>query len=216
MALAGTSALAGCTSDAAESDKADDTDGESADGADRDADGSGDADETDGGDGGPCDGLTGDFVAFDQGDRSFPILFDHPDTLEQYNEELNEGGNIVGAQLGHVASKRPTSYPVNLLVQQHKSPITDEEAATNWVTFHGQNERLDRSLAYEGEQIALYQSTYSEETARQWRFLLPAHDGDGVRGVVVQHHDDRKEGCIDGVEAIAVDVIESMRPNPKY
>lgn len=210
-------ALAGCASDATEG--ADGADGD-AEGTDRDADGSGDgsdrdADGTDGGDD-PCDDLGGATVAFDQGDRSFPILFDHPDTFDQYNEELNESGNIIGAQLGHVASKRPASYPVNLLVQQHKSPITNDEAATNWVTTFETSERLDWSFTYEGEQIALYQSAQSDETVRQWRFLLPAHDADGVRGVVVQYHDDRDEGCIDGIEAIAVDVIESMRPNPEY
>ncbi|WP_312908711.1 hypothetical protein [Natronosalvus caseinilyticus] len=225
VGLAGTTAFAGCTG------STDESDGELDDELDGDGDGDanveGENDESDENDGNEesddgdvidsCASLEGAWIPFDQGDRSFPIHFDHPNTFERYNEGINESESGIGAQLGHVGSKRSASYPVNVLVQQHKDPTNNEEATTNWVTGFGTNERIDWTFTYEGEQIDVYQSTQSSEENRQWRFLLPAHDGDGARGVVVQFQDDRDEdACIDELEAIAKALTESLRPNLDY
>ncbi|MFC7215597.1 hypothetical protein ACFQO4_16095 [Saliphagus sp. GCM10025334] len=221
--LVGTTALAGCTGSTDESDDGlvDDADGPTdgssdADGQDE-SDGSNENDQDDGNATGSCASLEGAWIPFDQGDRSFPIHFDHPDTFEQYNEGINESESGIGAQLGHVGSKRSASYPVNVLVQQHKHPTDDEEATTNWVTGFDTNELIDWTFTYEGDQIDIYQSTQSSEETRHWRFLLPAHDGDGARGVVVQFQDDRDEdACVDELEATATTLIESLRPNLDY
>ncbi|UTF52931.1 hypothetical protein [Natronosalvus rutilus] len=228
VGLAATTALAGCTggTDESDGDLGDEPDGDG-DGTDGSTDDSGDAnvedendqnDESDDGDViDSCASLEGAWIPFDQGNRSFPIHFDHPDTFEQYNEGINESESGIGAQLGHVGSKESASYPVNVLVQQHKHPTDDKEATTNWVTGFGTNELIDWTFTYEGEQIDVYQSIQSSEENRQWRFLLPAHDGDGVRGVIVQFQDDRdEEACIDGIETVATSLIESLRPNLDY
>ncbi|MFC7230249.1 hypothetical protein ACFQMM_00565 [Saliphagus sp. GCM10025308] len=225
VGLAGTTALAGCTggTDENDGDLGDEPDGD----GDGDANIEGENDESDENDQNEesddgdvtdsCASLEGAWILFDQGERSFPIHFDHPDTFEQYNEGINESESGIAAQLGHVASKRGASYPVNVFVHQHKRPIDDEEATTNWVTGFGTNELIDWTFTYEDEQIDVYQSTQSSEENRQWRFLLPAHDGDGARGVIVQFTDDRDEdACIDGIETVATTLIESLRPNLDY
>lgn len=192
-------ATAGCTGDA------DDPDGNG--GTDDDGD------ETSG----SCDDLRGTPTSFDPGDRQFPYLFEYPDTFEEYNSQINESDSGIGAQLGHVESAKSASYPVNIAVRQHKGPITDEAAATNWVTSFDSSERIDWTFTYDGEEIDVYEDrSIDDPSSSVWRFLLPARETDGVRGVHVQFMDDRDHACMDVLTTIARELTDSLTANPEW
>lgn len=231
--LAGATALAGCTSDdtsAAESseddsssgdgsapDSSDDSDADAGAGDDTDTSSGSDADSADGGDADGCD-LGGSPTTFDPGEQSFPFHFEHPDTWERYNESTSDYESGQLAQLGHVEWRLSSgSYPVNMAISQHSAPTTDEEAAANWVSSFEMSEELDWGFTYEGTEITVYESDVSDDRSRQWKFLLPAHEADGVYGIMVQHQDVRNEySCLDAISEIAKDTIESLRANPEY
>ena len=168
--------------------------------------------------GGSCDDLRGAAAPFDPGDREFPLLFDHPETFEEYNGSINESPSSTGAQLGHVASAESASYPVNVAIHQHKAPITDEDAATNWVTSFETSEVADWQFDFEGAAIERHEDTrLDESTASMWRFLVPAHEAEGVRGVSVPFEDGRDESdCHDVLADVARAIVESLRANPEW
>lgn len=132
------------------------------------SDGGGRTDVTDGSEGGDgtdideneavgsCDDIRGTLTPFDPGDRQFPLLFEYPDTFEEYNSRLNESKSGIGAQFGHVEWAESASYPVNLMVQQLKGAITDEEVAENWVTGFDSGELLDWTFAFDGEDVEVF------------------------------------------------------------
>lgn len=193
-------------------------------------DGEGDTDDVNepaGGDGsdeggsdpvGSCDDIRGTPRAFDPGDRQFPLLFEYPDTFEEYNSRLNESSGSIGAQFGHADSAESASYPVNLSIHQHKNETTDEEAADNWVTTFGTSERIDWTFDYGGRSIDVYGDTASgEPSTSPWKFLLPVHESDGVRGVTVRFEDGRSESaCHDAITASAQALVESLTVNPGW
>ncbi|SEQ94286.1 hypothetical protein [Natrinema salaciae] len=213
LALVGAGAIAataGCTGDANEPDSEGTTDDDGGNGGGTDPDGTEAA--------ASCDDLRGSPTAFDPPDRAFPYLFEYPDTFEEYNSEINESSSSIGAQFGHAESAESASYPVNVVIRQHKGATDDDAAANNWVTSFGSSDRLDWTLAYEGETIEGYELTaFDDPASAAWRFLLPAHETDGVRGVHVQFQDDRDDSpCFDEVATIARDVLESLTPNSDY
>lgn len=166
LTLIGTAAVtaaAGCIGNGPEdSGGIDDTD---------ESDGSGRTDATDGSEGGDgtdtddneavgsCDDTRGTLTPFDPGDRQFPLLFEYPDTFEEYNSRLNESKSGIGAQFGHVEWAESASYPVNLMVQQLKGSIPDEEVAENWVTGFDSGELIDWTITFDGEDIEVFDHT---------------------------------------------------------
>lgn len=168
--------------------------------------------------GGSCDDLRGAAVPFDPGDRGFPLLFEYPETFEEYNAELNDTQSLVGVQLGHVASAKPNSYPVNVAIYQHKGPTTDADASTNWVTNFGNSEPLDWEFDFDGTAVEVHEdTTFDDPEASMWRFLVPVPEVEGVRGVTVQFLDDRDESdCHDVLAEVARAIVESLRANPEW
>lgn len=187
------------------------TDAEGSDPGDGGADGSNAVGES-------CDDIRGAPTAFDPGDRAFPLLFEYPDSFEEYNAEINETESAIGAQFGHSASAKANSYPVNLTIHQHKGAIVDEAAATNWVTSFDLGELIDWSFDYEGEPVEVYENAAAgDDESAMWRFLLPAHETDGARGVIVLFQDLRSEGaCLGALTEVAQALVESLRPNPDW
>lgn len=194
-------------------DDATDTSGDDADGEPAD-----DVDDAANDASGSCENVDGPTVPFDPGDREFPLLFEYPETFEEYNAELNDTQSLAGVQLGHVASAKPNSYPVNLVLHQHKGPTTDADASTNWVTNFGNSEPLDWKFDFDGTAVEVHEdTTFDDPRASMWRFLVPVPEVEGVRGVTVQFMDDRDEyDCHDVLADVARALVESLRVNPDW
>lgn len=186
-------------------------DGASGDGGDSgDSSGSGDGSGGgSGGDGGSfdCAALGGATTTFDRATDPLSFLFDYPTSFEEYNQGSSSSDSVTGAMLGHAATKGTGYYEYVLTVTEAANDM-DPEHADGWVSMP--TTEADAPVDY-GGRSADRSVRPSGDDAFQWYLALPNGDETSI-GVQVQVKGDSDRPCIDALESIARDAMDSFRP----
>lgn len=220
--LAGGTVIPGCVGD---SDGDTDGNGESAnendgDRSQGDTDGSDENDDGSSGGGDPtdydCGNLAGSPTPVDPGDRSFVFLFDYPDTWEVYNDSISDSKSAIGAFVGHTATSRTATYPINIYLNYTIQPTDDREALETWQRPSFLDHEAIGEFEFEGETVDIV-AIEVDEKSRELRMILPSPSSDGFHRLkLMRSVGNDYISCADAADAVAMDVLESLRPNPDY
>lgn len=159
-----------------------------------------------------CTDLTSGSQVFDPDGRAFQVVWDYPETFSDVEREMANTDSLVGARLGHEASKQPGSWAFVLQLMQGLNPITAEAAER-----HVNNPVFEAADPIEYEGQTLERSTSGGGTNRSWNVAIPG-DEDGefftMKVILASENEDEFEGCTAVAASVAEGIMQSFRPNP--
>lgn len=160
-----------------------------------------------------CADLTRGSQTFDPDGRDFQMIWDYPESFGDVERQMANTESMVGARLGHLASKQSGHWPFMIQLNHPAGPSEQGDLTDRYVEQQGATE-VD-PIEYDGETVRRAMTGMGED--RSWRMAIPGDDeGTFYHVTIVQSvdNDDEYAGCAETAHSVADDLMASFRPNP--